>query len=405
MRYPSRFVSLAVLSMSVVLLGGCGIFGGEKNTRPPAQLQPIKTSLVVKQLWSVQVGNGNGGYFLHLHPYVANGTVYAADHDGMVAAYSAKNGRQLWSVETGHKLVGGVSGGDGLIYVGGQDGALIGISLKQHAVAWKTQLSSGVISLSEAHQGEIVVHANDGKLYALDVATGNVVWTYSSQAPNLILRGKSRPIISGNDVVAGFSNGKLAAFSLSSGTQLWQLTVGSPRGASALDRLVDIDGRVAVSDGMVYAASYNGRAVAAQLDGGQLLWAHRISSYAGLALNSNAVFVTGADSDIWALDRNDGASLWKQDALHFREVTAPAVVGQYVVVGDYAGYLQWLSVKDGSLVAREQVDSDGIQAEPVVVGDTVFVQGVGGTLAAYQAVGPTDKVKASSSANSFDFQF
>lgn len=393
MSRTARIAALAAVLLGSLSLGGCGIFGGAKNTRPPTALEPIKTTLKVEHLWTSSIGNGNGGYFLHLRPYVSGDRLYAADHAGTVAAYAVKDGRRNWSVNTGHKLVGGVVGGGGMLFVGTQDGMILGISLKQRGVVWQTQLSSEVMSLSDVSEGEIVAHTNDGKLFAIDTATGNVLWSHGSEPPNLILRGKSRPVITGGHVIAGFSDGKLAAFALDTGAQLWQLTVGEPRGASELQRLVDVDGRIVLSGsgGTVYAASYNGRVVAAQTQGGQLEWSHKMSSYAGLALGPGAVFVTDADSDVWALDRNNGASLWKQDALHFRQLTTPSVVGNYVVVGDYAGYLHWLSARDGSLVAREQLGGGAIQAAPVVVGDTVYVQTAGGQLVAYRLSGPTKK--------------
>ncbi|MEJ2654707.1 MAG: outer membrane protein assembly factor BamB [Acidihalobacter sp.] len=397
MSRAARIVTLATVLLGALSLGGCGIFGGAQNTRPPAALAPIKTTLRVDHLWTSSIGNGNGGYFLHLRPYVSGKLLYAADHAGTVAAYALKDGRQQWSVKTGHKLVGGVVGGDGMLFVGTQDGMVLGISLKQRGLVWQTQLSSEVMALSGVSEGTIVAHTNDGKLFAIDTTTGNVLWSHGSEPPNLILRGKSRPVIDSGNVIAGFSSGKLAAFSLDTGAQLWELQVGEARGASELQRLVDVDGCIVLSDSgnTVYAASYNGRVVAAQTANGQLEWSHKMSSYAGLALGPNAVFVSDADSDIWALDRSNGASLWKQDALHFREVTAPTVVAGYVVVGDYAGYLQWLSSSDGSLVAREQVGGGAIQVAPVAVGDTIYVQTAGGRLSAYRVLGPSDKANSS----------
>ena len=67
-------------------------------------------------------------------------------------------------------------------------------------------------------------------------------------------------------------------------------------------------------------------------------------------------------------------------------LTAPAVVGNYLVLGDYAGYVHWLMAAEGTLVARQQLDKKGIQAAPIVYGNTVYIQGAGGTLAAYRLV-------------------
>ena len=51
--------------------------------------------------------------------------------------------------------------------------------------------------------------------------------------------------------------------------------------------------------------------------------------------------------DVWQLDQRNGASLWKQKELHHRKLTAPAVYESYVVVGDFEGYVHWLSTRMG----------------------------------------------------------
>ena len=110
-----------------------------------------------------------------------------------------------------------------------------------------------------------------------------------------------------------------------------------------------------------------------------------MSSYAGLDVDSSQVYVSDADSEVWALDRRSGGSLWKQDALRRRALTGPVVIGDYVGVGDFEGYLHLLSRLDGSIAGRVRVDSDGIAAAPVAVfGERLLVLGAGGTLALYQ---------------------
>ncbi len=71
--------------------------------------------------------------------------------------------------------------------------------------------------------------------------------------------------------------------------------------------------------------------------------------------------------------------------MHGRKLTAPAVYQGYVVVGDIEGYVHWLSTTDGRQLGRVQVAGEGIDAKPVVVGDTVYVYAKDGTLAALKA--------------------
>ena len=47
--------------------------------------------------------------------------------------------------------------------------------------------------------------------------------------------------------------------------------------------------------------------------------------------------------------------MWKQTALHQRALTAPVQQGNYLIVGDYEGYLHWLSKEDGHIVARARI--------------------------------------------------
>ena len=60
----------------------------------------------------------------------------------------------------------------------------------------------------------------------------------------------------------------------------------------------------------------------------------------------------------------------------------------FVLVGDFEGYLHWLSQEDGRMVARTRVGSDPISATPVVVGEVVYVLGEGGRLQALTLAPP-----------------
>ena len=76
--------------------------------------------------------------------------------------------------------------------------------------------------------------------------------------------------------------------------------------------------------------------------------------------------------------------MWKQDKLKYRKLTAPAVIGDYVIVGDYEGYVHWMSSSDGQLVARIRVDGDGILSPPVVQGGRAYIFGNSGDIAALE---------------------
>ena len=202
----------------------------------------------------------------------------------------------------------------------------------------------------------------------------------------LTLRGSSSPVISGNTVYAGFAGGKLVALELTSGVMQWELTITAPSGRSELERMVDIDGDPLVSNGVVYVSTYQGEVAAVGQYTGTLIWRRKLSSYNNVVADWRNLYVSDDSGQVWGVNPDDGAAMWKQSKLLNRQLSAPAVVDGYVVVGDYDGYLHWLSHSDGRMLARTRVGGEAISAAPVMHNGVVYVFGDGGDLAAVKPV-------------------
>jgi outer membrane protein assembly factor BamB len=86
--------------------------------------------------------------------------------------------------------------------------------------------------------------------------------------------------------------------------------------------------------------------------------------------------VVGGDdwSVVWAFDASSGNALWHTDKLKNRDVSIPFLLGRAVVVGDYQGFVHFLSRDDGTFIARMKTDGSAITAPPVLAGDTLVVQ-------------------------------
>jgi outer membrane protein assembly factor BamB len=377
-----------LLALLIPLVGGCGtlssaLFGSEDNIEAPRKLEPIDESLAVSTLWSRRAGDGAGNkQDLELVPAYLDGRVFIADRKGRVFALDAATGEELWRTNTKISLTGGVGAGAGLVLVGSAGGELVALDAADGSERWRTQLSSEVLAPPRARGGTVVARAVDGVLVGLDADTGHQRWLYTRRVPSLTLRGTSAPALAAGRVVSGFDNGKLTVLSLAEGTPLWERSVATATGRSELERMVDIDADPVVEEGVIYVVAYQGRAGAVDLASGRVLWAHDVSSYAGLDVGRSHVMVTDAMGEVWALDRRTGNPLWKQDGLRARFVTGPGIVGDYAAVGDFEGYLHWLSLETGRFVARQRLDSAGINVPPLVVDRVAYVLGRGGKLTA-----------------------
>ena len=370
-----------------ILLSGCsavsGYLSGEDNAEPPAKLEKLSDAVSLRKLWGTRVGVGYDEQFIKLVPAVEGPYVLVADRKGRVTALSAESGKQLWQTKTKKLISAGPGAGDELVLVGTSDAEIIALSLLDGSVVWEARVTSEVLSVPQIDLGVVVVQTVDGNVAGLSAVDGSQLWIYDRSVPTLTLRGTSTPAVEHGIVLAGFASGKLAAISTEKGFVAWETSVAIPKGRSELERMVDVDADPVIVGTAVYIASFQGRVAVIDIQNGNLGWTRDMSSFAGLGVDFAQVYVTDEESNVWALTRDSGDSVWKQDKLHNRAVTAPEPYSNYVAVGDFEGYLHLLSRYDGHLAARVRVDKDGISARPISVNDVLYIYGNGGTIAAY----------------------
>lgn len=376
------------LLLGVILLcGGCAwlsdFFAGSDNRAPPAELLPIDNAIPVRKLWDISVGAGAQGAFVKLSPALEQERLYAASHDGVVMAVSAADGQSIWRTSTGLTLTGGVGVGDGLVLVGSNKGQVVALAQTDGNEAWRAQVSSEILASPRTARGVVVVRSVDGKFTGLSARSGERLWSYSATVPALSLRGASAPLLTEGVVVAGLDNGKLLVLSQPEGRPLLEKTIAPARGRTELDRLVDIDAEPKIVGNTLYVAAYRGNITAIDLSNGDTLWSREISDYNGLDADADRIYITDESDAVQALDRRSGAVLWKQSELTGRRLSAPAAIDDYVVVGDFEGYLHWLDRDSGKIVGRIQVDDDSISVTPLARGGTVYALTQGGVLGAY----------------------
>jgi outer membrane protein assembly factor BamB len=243
-----------------------------------------------------------------------------------------------------------------LVLVGTIKAKLVAFDRTNGQERWRSRLSSEMLAAPVAADGVVIAQCVDGHVQAFTADTGKPLWNYNHTTPALTLRGTAEPLVVGKNVVAAFADGKVVAFDIKTGKQQWSTTIASPRGRSELERLVDIDGLFQNRNGVVYVTSFQGNIVALSAQDGRNIWTRNMSSYTGLVLGDEQLFVTDEESHVWSLDTRTGATLWRQDKLLGRELSAPAYLNNRVAVADYAGYVHWLSADDGSFLARSSME-------------------------------------------------
>ncbi|MFA6163343.1 MAG: outer membrane protein assembly factor BamB [Methylobacter sp.] len=357
--------------------------GGEDNADPPSPLVEYTPEIKIEVLWKEKVGVGADEQSLKLVPAIGYGKVLAADREGLVQARSLTTGDLLWETETEVNFSSGPGLGAGIVVLGSTDAEVVALNIETGEVLWKAKVSSEVLSIPVIANNIVVVRTTDGAMIALDEKTGGKRWSYERSVPALSIRGTGSPIIVEGNVIAGYDNGKLLALRLSDGKYVWESSLAIPTGRSEIERLVDLDVDPIAINGVIYIAGYRGGVGAVSESDGDVLWRNEaVSSYSGLSNDYQYLYLTDPESHVFQLDQRSGSSLWKQKDLHERKLTAPVAYQNYVVAGDFEGYVHWFSTSDGRQLGRVQVTDGPIDARPIVADNVVYVYAKDGTLAA-----------------------
>jgi outer membrane protein assembly factor BamB len=358
---PWRVAAILLLG----LLTACGSKGPK-----PAPLVDFKPSAKMRVDWHASVGD-SGRYIFT--PSIRDGAVYAAGSNGELVRLDAKTGKVAWRVNTKMPLSGGVGTSENLVLVGSAKGVVLAYDQGGKPL-WQTTVSSEVLSSPQASGEFVVVRSGDSRIFGLDARDGSRRWEYQTATPPLTLRSNPGVAIVDNFVIAGMPAGKLIVLSLANGGLVWETVVAAPKGDNELERITDIAGQPLVEKNRVCAVSYQGRAACYETEKGSQVWARPASSAGRLAVDDLSVYLSEEAGSVVALDKGSGASVWKQDQLSHRNLSAPAVLGNYVVVGDYEGQVHFLRFEDGAFAARVPTDGSAIAAAPRVAEDRVLVQ-------------------------------
>jgi outer membrane protein assembly factor BamB len=353
-------------------------FASKPKGNLPAPLVDLKGSMAVRTAWKLEVGKSRNYQFT---PAVAGNTIIAAGGDGTLVRAEAASGRQLWRIKAGMELTAGVGTDGNLIVVGGEKGQLLAFDMDGKQL-WKAQLSSEILSSPVVGQGIVVARSVNNRIVGIDAATGQQKWTVQRAAPPLTLRVAPGMVVHDKDVIIAQPGGKLLSLVLATGAPRWEVEVGVARGATELERVTDIGGYPVVFEGDVCAISYQGRAGCWDVVTGSPRWTRDLSSEGGVAVDQRFLFASDDKGAVYAYNRDTGTSAWKNDKLAFRRLSTPVSYGRTVAVGDYQGYVHFLSREDGAFLARAATDGSAISSTPLVAGSNLIFQTQNGTVTA-----------------------
>jgi len=379
----------AVLAVISLLLGGCATISDAIDTINPfssstpkmAPLLPLTATAEVHSVWSVNVGKAGDYTFT---PSVVGSSVYVASKDGTVT--KLEDGKLVWKVSAGQSLSAGVGANGRLVVVATSKGDVLAFSTEDGKSLWPTKVSSEVLAAPVVGDEGVAVKSGDNRVHLLDAGDGGKKWVYQRSTPPLSVRSTGGPVFADRYLFVGYPGGKLVALSVQNGAPVWEGAVALPKGATELDRVADVVASPVVDGRLICAVAFQGRVACFDMgQGGAMTWSRDLSSVTGLAMDSRYIFISDDKGVVYALDRQSGSSLWKQDKLKNRRLSAPIVTRGLVAVADAEGIVHFMSREDGSFAARQKTDGTPVRAPLQMLGTAVLVQTTGGYVSAIEA--------------------
>jgi outer membrane protein assembly factor BamB len=402
-----KLLGLAIVA--ALVLPGCTTVrdwfrSDDAKATAPTKLVEIEDARKVEKVWSESLGDGEGDLGFRQRPGFDGSTVFVVSDGGVLRAIDVETGDERWgrdlealSNSRGWRvwqsgvreggLQSSVGVGEGLVVVAGRSGAVFAVSADTGEPRWEAQASAEVLAAPLVANGLVVVRSQDGRVVGLNAADGKQRWAFDRAIPTLSSRGAGTPASAAGLILFGNDDGTVVAMRPDDGLPVWEAAVAEPEGRSELDRLVDVDGDLAVGSEAVYASSVRGVTAAISISTGQVAWTRDNGGANSVELTSDGVLVADKGGTLWSLDRAGGSALWRQEGLVRRQPTGPALAGNYAVVGDLEGYLHWFDPRTGTFVARERVGNARILATPLVTPTgTVVAVTDEGRLAAYRII-------------------
>ena len=384
---------IAVLCL-VTGLSACSSTEEDESLRV-ADLPEIKSAFQPEVLWHQSL-DGSDHYFSRIKPFIAYNKVYTASRIGEAAAFDQVTGKEVWSVDLSDLnnergfwdsrqsalLNGGPIAGGKKVFYGSENGILFALDAETGDFLWKSTVKGEIIAAPAYENNVVVVNTASGILKAFDANSGEALWEVDQEVPALTLRGTSAPTIAAGGVLLGTSSGMLSVYLIDKGQPGWTAEIGEPTGSTELERVIDVDSKPIVVLDKVYSISARGNLAAIELRSGRVLWQRQYSSYRQISVEGNMIYLTDVKGHVYAVERLNGTEQWSQVGLTNRSVTGPAVIDDYIVVGDFEGYLHWLDKSTGQFVSQYLLDGSGVYATPTVADGILYVQSRDGDLEA-----------------------
>jgi outer membrane protein assembly factor BamB len=353
-----------------------------------------------KKLWSTVISGSSQIRRLAAAPVIGAGKLYVIDSLGVLHAFNADTGKEVWQqsfdipADTAAVFGGGAAFDDGVVYVTTGLGEVAALDAEKGTVKWRVKPLGPLRGSPAVGYGSVIVVTQDNQIAALDAADGKTQWNESGSLAQTGVFGVAAPAIGQGTIVAGYSSGELVAYRYENGRQLWNDALARTSIATSVSILSDIDADPIIDNGRVYALGQGGRMAAYELVTGQRIWELNLAGISTPAVAGDWIFALTDEDKLLCITKGTGKVRWLSQLPRWRvekktkkagEIlwTGPVLAGNRLWVNSSEGDVASVAVEDGKLTKVFRHEA-GFTLAPVVANKTLYVLDNSGRITAYR---------------------
>ena len=331
----------------------------KKEEDKPTELKDLKSMISIEKIWSKKTLSDFPIGEINIVFNQEN--IFLFSEEGDVFALNLF-GKEVWTNNFDEQISSGLGYGFKSLFFATENGKIVSIDAESGNKLWESNVNGEVLSSPSTNGVIVAVQTSNGKITALDFNDGSFKWEYQSTVSPLSLRGTSKPVFNKGFIFVGFGNGNLVKIESRSGVVQWEVPVTVSQGVSEIERMIDIDADpVIAQNGLAYAVTYQGDLSAIDIEQGRTLWRNPTSSTKNIIHTKNTTFIIDSSDTVKSYDGVKGDILWVLEDLKLRQLTSPKKYKNYLISGDYEGYLHLIDLNTGLIEGRTRPSRQAVK--------------------------------------------
>lgn len=351
------------------------------------------------QVWRAQIAGNSNTRRLAASPVIADGMLFVVDSNAVIYAFDATTGARRWqhTIEVSGDLADATFGGgaaydNGRLFATSGAGDVVALDAATGNPIWRARPAGPLRGSPTIAFNQVFVMTQDNQIHALSTSDGERVWQSAAAASQSGLFGVAAPAAGQGTVVAGYSSGELVAYRYENGRELWSDALSRTSMSTQVSALTDVDADPIVDGGRVYALGQGGRMAAYELTSGNRLWELTLAGISTPSIAGEWVFTLTDGAQLLAIQRTSGRIRWVSQLDRWEDPadregpifwTGPVLASNRLWVASSQGAVRSIDVLTGE--AQDFTDLEqSVSLAPIVANNTLYILDDSGRITAWR---------------------